>query len=103
MKKILIVGGGMGGTILANNLARRLNSELKAGKVRITMLSASDKHMYQPGLLYLAVGKITPDCSTWQSARSPPTNCTATRPACSNRASSFTSIRSRNSNSMQTR
>ncbi len=61
MKKILIVGGGMGGTILANNLARRLTNELKTGKVRITMLSASEKHMYQPGLLYLAVGKITPD------------------------------------------
>ena len=59
--KILIVGGGMGGTILANSLARRLTAELKAGKARITMLSASDKHMYQPGLLYLAVGRMTPD------------------------------------------
>ena len=59
--KILIVGGGMGGTILANNLARRLTNEMKSGKARITMLSASDKHMYQPGLLYLAVGRITPD------------------------------------------
>ena len=59
--RILIVGGGMGGTILANNLARRLTSELKTGKARITMLSASDKHMYQPGLLYLAVGRMTPD------------------------------------------
>ena len=38
MKRILIVGGGMGGTILANNLARRLTNELKTGKVRITML-----------------------------------------------------------------
>ena len=27
--KILIVGGGMGGTILANNLARRLRAEMK--------------------------------------------------------------------------
>jgi sulfide:quinone oxidoreductase len=61
MKKILIVGGGMGGTILANNLARRLTNELKTGKTSITMLSASEKHMYQPGLLYLAVGRITPD------------------------------------------
>ncbi len=59
--KILIVGGGMGGTILANNLARRLAAELKSGKARITMLSASDRHMYQPGLLYLAFGRTTPD------------------------------------------
>ncbi|HTQ74295.1 MAG TPA: FAD/NAD(P)-binding oxidoreductase [Burkholderiales bacterium] len=59
--KILIVGGGMGGTILANNLARRLAPELRAGKVQLAMLSASDKHMYQPGLLYLALGRMTPD------------------------------------------
>ena len=59
--KILIVGGGMGGTILANNLARRLQPELKSGKVRLSMLSASDRHMYQPGLLYLAFGRTTPD------------------------------------------
>ena len=59
--KILIVGGGTGGTILGNNLARRLASEMRSGKVRLTMLSASDKHMYQPGLLYLAFGRMTPD------------------------------------------
>jgi sulfide:quinone oxidoreductase len=59
--KILIVGGGMGGTILGNNLARRLAGEIKTGKTEITMLSASDRHMYQPGLLYLAVGRMMPD------------------------------------------
>ena len=59
--KILIVGGGMGGTILANNLARRLHEELHGGKARITMLSASDRHMYQPGLLYVALGRMMPD------------------------------------------
>jgi sulfide:quinone oxidoreductase len=59
--RILIVGGGMGGTILGNNLARRLAGELRSGKAKITMLSASDKHMYQPGLLYLAVGRMAPD------------------------------------------
>ena len=59
--KILVVGGGMGGTILANNLARRLAGELKSGKAKLTMLSASDRHMYQPGLLYLAFGRVAPD------------------------------------------
>ena len=59
--KILVVGGGMGGTILANNLARRLKAEMKSGKVRLEMLSASDKHAYLPGLLYVAVGRMTPD------------------------------------------
>ena len=59
--RILIVGGGMGGTILANNLARRLSAEMRSGKVRLTMLSASERHMYQPGLLYLALGRMTPD------------------------------------------
>ena len=59
--RILIVGGGTGGTILGNNLARRLSGEIRAGKARITMLSASDKHMYQPGLLYVAFGQMMPD------------------------------------------
>ena len=59
--RILVVGGGTGGTILANNLARRLSAEIRTRKVRLTMLSASDKHMYQPGLLYVAFGQMTPD------------------------------------------
>ena len=59
--RILIVGGGMGGTILANNLARRLAPEMRSGKARISMLSASERHFYHPGLLYLAFGRITPD------------------------------------------
>lgn len=59
--RILIVGGGTGGTILGNNLARQLAGEIRAGRVRLTMLSDSDRHMYQPGLLYVAFGQMTPD------------------------------------------
>ncbi len=59
--KLLIIGGGMGGTILANNLARRLKSELKSGKVSLTLISASEQHAYLPGLLYVATGRMTPD------------------------------------------
>ena len=56
--RILFVGGGMGGTIAANNVARRLSKEIRQGSVKITMLSASDQHWYQPGLLYVAFGKM---------------------------------------------
>lgn len=57
-KQILILGGGVAGTIVANGLCRQLGHELSTGAVTITMLSASDKHMYQPGLLYVPFGKI---------------------------------------------
>jgi sulfide:quinone oxidoreductase len=57
-KNILIVGGGLAGTIVANGLCRQLHEELGSGSVHITMLGASDKHMYQPGLLYVPFGKV---------------------------------------------
>jgi len=58
MQRIVVVGGGTAGTILANNLARRLHRELQGARVSITLLSASPRHMYQPGLLYVAFGKM---------------------------------------------
>ncbi|MEJ2625257.1 MAG: FAD/NAD(P)-binding oxidoreductase [Pseudolabrys sp.] len=57
-KKILIVGGGLAGTIVANGLCRQLREELSAGSVTITMIGNTDKHMYQPGLLYVPFGKM---------------------------------------------
>jgi NADH dehydrogenase FAD-containing subunit len=36
---ILIIGGGIGGTMTANHLVIKLYPELLSGKVRITMLS----------------------------------------------------------------
>jgi sulfide:quinone oxidoreductase len=57
-KRILIVGGGLAGTIVANGLCRQLREELSSGSVVINMLGATDKHMYQPGLLYLPFGRV---------------------------------------------
>ncbi len=57
-KKILIVGGGLAGTIVANGLCRQLREEMSSGSVAITMIGATDKHMYQPGLLYVPFGKM---------------------------------------------
>ena len=57
-KNILIVGGGLAGTIIANGLCRQLGSEMRSGAVGIMMLGTSDTHLYQPGLLYLPFGRI---------------------------------------------
>ena len=57
-KKILIVGGGLAGTIIANGLCRQLGKELRNGDISITMLGTSDQHLYQPGLLYLPFGRM---------------------------------------------
>ncbi len=56
--RILIVGGGLSGTIVANGLCRQLGHELRSGAVSITMLGNTDTHMYQPGLLYVPFGRI---------------------------------------------
>jgi len=57
-KTILIVGGGLAGTIVANGLCRQLGAQLRSGAVSITMLGSSDTHMYQPGLLYVPFGRM---------------------------------------------
>ena len=57
-KTILIVGGGLAGTIVANGLCRQLGGQLRSGAVNITMLGNTDTHMYQPGLLYVPFGRI---------------------------------------------
>jgi sulfide:quinone oxidoreductase len=48
-KQIVIIGGGVGGTIVANLTARAL----RADQVEITLVDASAQHQYMPGWLYL--------------------------------------------------
>jgi len=57
-KKVLIIGGGIAGTIVANGLCRNLSSDLNQNEISISMLGTTDKHMYQPGLLYLPFGRF---------------------------------------------
>jgi sulfide:quinone oxidoreductase len=53
MKRVVIVGGGTGGTILANSLDRR--------RFEVTVLSKSAQHVFQPALLYVAFKNAGPN------------------------------------------
>ncbi len=55
-KRVVVVGGGVGGTIIANLLAKKMRNELKKGEVVIEIVSDSPIHFYQPGLLYMLLG-----------------------------------------------
>ena len=48
---VLILGGGVGGTIVANLVAKDVGES-----ARITLVDSTGLHTYQPGFLYVAVG-----------------------------------------------
>jgi sulfide:quinone oxidoreductase len=53
--EVLILGGGVGGTVVANLVAKHAS-----GDAHVTVVDATGIHVYQPGLLYVAVGKERP-------------------------------------------
>ncbi|WP_458208474.1 NAD(P)/FAD-dependent oxidoreductase [Haladaptatus sp. NG-SE-30] len=57
MKRIAIVGGGTGGTVLANRLADKLGTEIDAGEVSVTLVTDSPDHVYKPMYLYVPFGE----------------------------------------------
>jgi sulfide:quinone oxidoreductase len=56
MKRILILGGGVGGTLTANLVSRKLKREIARGEVDVTVIDATGSHVYQPGFMYIAMG-----------------------------------------------
>jgi len=54
---IAVVGGGTGGTVLANDLADRLRAEIDAGDVRVTLINDDRDHVYKPVWLYVPFGQ----------------------------------------------
>ncbi|HSH28113.1 MAG TPA: FAD/NAD(P)-binding oxidoreductase, partial [Wenzhouxiangella sp.] len=53
-KHILVVGGGIGGTMTANNLVAKLYPEISRGDVNVSMISDSPWHYYKPAFMYVA-------------------------------------------------
>ncbi len=60
LQRILVLGGGPGGTMVANHLARRTRERLRRGSLEIRMVTASPWHVYQPGFLFVALGEAPP-------------------------------------------
>ncbi len=56
MRRILILGGGVGGTLTANLLIKKLRAQVDRGDVEIMVVDATGQHVYQPGFMYIAMG-----------------------------------------------
>jgi sulfide:quinone oxidoreductase len=50
--RVVVLGGGVGGTLVANLVSKRLGSN-----ARVTVVDPTGMHVYQPGFLYLALGQ----------------------------------------------
>jgi sulfide:quinone oxidoreductase len=50
--QVVILGGGVGGTVSANLIAKQTR-----GRADVTVVDSTGTHVYQPGFLYVAVGK----------------------------------------------
>jgi sulfide:quinone oxidoreductase len=57
MKKIVVLGAGTAGTMVAHRLRRKL----PAAQWRITLVDQDQNHYYQPGFLFLPFGIYSPD------------------------------------------
>src|ERR1022692_384829 len=52
MQRLLVLGGGTAGTMVVNKLRRRLDP----ADWQITIVDQDDKHLYQPGFLFIPFG-----------------------------------------------
>src|SRR5215470_5563010 len=64
-KRIVVLGGGTGGTLAANRLRRLLGRDT----AQITVIDPDDAHLYQPGLLFVPFGLTRPASLTRPRAR----------------------------------
>ena len=61
MQRIVVIGGGVGGTLVANLLARKLRREIDHREATVTVIDDRGEHVYQPGFMYIAMGHERPE------------------------------------------
>ena len=57
VERIVIIGGGTGGTVTANRLVDELSREVDAGEVEVTIVTDDPNHVYKPTFLYIPFGE----------------------------------------------
>jgi sulfide:quinone oxidoreductase len=60
MQRILVLGGGVGGTLVANLISRKIRARLDSGDAQVTVVDQTGQHVYQPGFMYIAMGDQDP-------------------------------------------
>jgi len=53
-KTVLVIGGGIGGTMTANSIVSKLYDEICSNKLRVILLTDSPWHYYKPAWMYVA-------------------------------------------------
>jgi sulfide:quinone oxidoreductase len=60
MQHVLVLGGGVGGTLVANLISRKIKKQIDAGEAKVTVVDQTGEHVYQPGFMYIAMGNQDP-------------------------------------------
>ena len=60
-KRVVVLGGGIGGTTVANRIRKALEAEVAGGQVQIQLVDREGIHAYQPGYLMVVFDKMRPE------------------------------------------
>ncbi len=69
MKRIVVLGGGIGGTTVANRIQRLLAREIEQGQVQLEVVDRDGIHAYQPGYLMVVFDKMRAEETRQDEAR----------------------------------
>lgn len=60
-KRVVVLGGGTAGTIVANRLARQLGEQIRKKTVEVILIANKEQHIYQPGFLFIVFNEKEPE------------------------------------------